>query len=488
MNRQAWVSFSLAGVSLTHFGLVIPSPFASLEMSNSEVSSFSSWTLRCVIGGDANKNVNVASLEALLYSAAQAADASGDSSGVPVSFAFGWLNAKGEVDDYVSYQGFTLQFQVSTSGIYMVYTINGYASLAVQNATPVLNIPELCGIVQPSAVVEALADATKATYYYDLDIDHNDAPTLISHGPLTTSFNSYVRGSYSTEDDYESFPGLLRLSKSYSSGKEGSGLAITDSIKSLSQVMNNISISPLDNFLKKSISDDSVQCSSFSFWIDEPTMTKPGVIHYKSDSNLLGSHMKDTLEYGTANTNVLSIQGSYNGVAYSMSNMKFTSVGFDLDVSGNQIIQDAKVVNSWSASLGDVYQSANIINDVQALASQFSGNFTVTIPGSTKVYSVAEPVSLLVVSQGTISPITGIYNIVSVSHAVSNTFVTTLKLQRLTMSTANQVASGQGILVTGSQGYPNNAYNNTSNVISPYKVNFGTIYPNYTHMGNRSIF
>ena len=50
----------------------------------------------------------------------------------------------------------------------MNYKLNGYASLAMQMSTPVLNIPAVSGIVQPSAIVEALAKAVKADTYYNL--------------------------------------------------------------------------------------------------------------------------------------------------------------------------------------------------------------------------------------------------------------------------------------------------------------------------------
>ena len=63
----------LSGVSLTDFGLEIPSPFTSLQLSNSEIASVTSWTLNCIVGGDDKRKVNIAAFEALLYSAAQAA-------------------------------------------------------------------------------------------------------------------------------------------------------------------------------------------------------------------------------------------------------------------------------------------------------------------------------------------------------------------------------------------------------------------------------
>lgn len=485
MKKQPFVNFTLAGVSITEFGLKIPSPFVSLELSNSEIQSMTSWTLCCTVGGDASRKVNIAAFEALLYSAAQSTGQYANSSGIPVSFLFGWLDEQGNVSEYISYQGYTIQFTVSTTGLYMTYKVTGYASLSVQSSMPVLRIPAVSGFVQPSAIVEALAKSVKATSYYQLDIDHNDVPTLVSHGAMTTSFNKYVRGEYSAEDDYDEFPGLVTLSKSYSSGKDASGLKTSDltGVRKLSQVVNNASDS-ISNYLKQFNTDTTPQCSSFSYWVDEPTMTKPGIIHYKSNAGLMSSQSNEILEYGTDNGNVLSISGSYDGVAYNMTDMNFTQVGFAVDGSGNTIAQGTEVVNSWSSSLADVFQSANIINDVNALASQFSGDFTIQIPGSVKEYTVAQPVSLLVVVGGTLSPITGIYNIVSVSHKISNTFITTLKLQRLVISSANQVAASQNIYVSGSSNYNTSSYTTTSNIITPYKVEFGEMYPTFEHIGS----
>lgn len=481
MKKQPWCNIYLAGVALTEFGLAVPSPFVSLELSNSEVTSFTSWTLNLTVGGDSSKKVNVAAFESLLYSAAQSASNYSNSSGIPVSFMFGWINPDGTIAEYTSYQGFTLKFEVSTTGLFMKYKITGYASLALQSSMPVLKIPALSGFVQPSAVVEGLAKAVKADNYYNLDIDHNDAPTLVNHGAMTTSFVSYVRGSYTGQDDYDNFPGLLKLSKSYSSSRDGAGLK--RGIKKLSQVLNNTIVSPVDSFLKKSLTDNTPQCSAFSFWVDEPTMTQPGTIHYKSNAGLLTSHNSDTLEYGTANTNILSISGSYNGVAYNMTDMNFSSVGFTVDGSGNTVVQDYEVVNSWSSSIADVYQTCGIINDINALASQFSGDFTITIPGTAKKYSLAQPVSLIVMSGNTLSPISGVYNIVSVSHEVSSTFITTLKVQRLVMSSASEVASAQGISIINSATNSPTGYTQTSNIVSTGKVDFGTLYPDFCHIG-----
>lgn len=108
----------MAGVSITEYGLQIPSPFASLEITNSEITSMTAWTLNCIVGGDSSKKINTSAFEALLYSSAQSANNYPNSSGIPVSFVFGWLDEYRNVNEYTSYQGFTLQFSVSTSGIY----------------------------------------------------------------------------------------------------------------------------------------------------------------------------------------------------------------------------------------------------------------------------------------------------------------------------------------------------------------------------------
>lgn len=480
MKKQPWLSISIAGVSLSELGLEVPSPVVSLELTNSEITSFTNWVLQVVVGGEASKGMNVASFEALLYSSAQSAYKYSNASGIPVSFMFGWIDESGQIVDYTSYKGYTLKFEVSAAGQFLRYQIEGYASVAIQSNMPVIHVPELSGVVQPSAVVEALAKGVKATSYYDLDIDHNDSPTLISHGPLTTSFTSYVRGSYSTEDDYNNFPGLLKLAKSYNSARQATG--IQPKYKKLSNILNNRLATPIKSFLKDSIADSSIQSTSFSFWIDEPTMTKPGVIHFKNNASLNVMHNNDTLEYGTANTNVISISGSYNGVAYNMTDMNFATLGFAVDGSGNTIVEDYHVVNSWSNSLSQVFQTVNIINDINALASQFSGTFTIQIPGTTKQYELAQPVSLVVMNGNTLSPISGIYSIVSVTQSISNTFITTLKVQRLVMSSANQVATQQGITVDGGASYSSSSYKTTSNIISTGKVDFGIMYPTFEHL------
>ncbi len=477
MFKQPFCSFSIAGVNITDYGLEIPSPFCSLAVSNAQINSFLSWELKVTVVGDYKKKSNIAAFETLIYSAAQDANKYPNTSGVPVSFMFGWLNPDGSIGENSSYQGYFINYTTSTSGLSMTYTITGFASLAVKSAYPVYNWPAVCGFVQPSAVVEAACKALKVNTYYNLDIDHNDAPTLVNHGPMTMSFTSYVRGNYSANDDYAGFPGLLKLSKSYNLTRDAAGLK--PGYNSLSSVLNNRTVSPVSNFLKKSIIDNTPQCSAFSFWVEEPTMTKMGTVHYKSNAGLVSTHLGDTLEYGTPNTNIISLNGSYSGVAYSMTNMNYADIGFSVDGSGNTIVQESKIINSWSSSLAQVYQTVNIINDVNALASQFAADFTVDIPGTTKQYDICQPVSLLVLSGNSISPVTGIYNIVSVSHRISSTFVTTLKLQRLQMSSANETAISSGITLANDSGYGNYSYAPTKNVVSTGKVDFGTMYPTY---------
>lgn len=475
MKKQPWVSLTIAGLSITEWGLSIPSPFCMLTLTNSETDSYTSWELTVTVGGDDSRRVNIAAFEALIYSAAQT-DGYTNASGIPVSFLIGWLNDKtGDIDDYLSYSGWTLTYKARTSGMFMTYTLTGYASQVLKTNMPVLNVPALTGVVQPSAVVEGFAKAIKATDYYELDIDKCDAPTLVSHNAMCTSFTSYVRGTRNGQDDYDSFPGLLTLSKNYNASRDAAGL--DPNVKSLSTLMNHIPKSSLKEHLVPSIVDKTPQNSSFSFWIDEPTMTKPGVIHYKATSAILTSRDAAVLKYGTSDSNILSLSGSYDGVAYNMSDMNFSTLGFALDSAGNTMVNSKRVVNSWSSSLSDVYQSANIINDINALATQFSGDFTVSIPGTTRGYTICEPVSLVVMSGNTVSPVSGVYNIKSISHSISTTFITTLSLQRLAISSANQTATSVGIYISGSKNGSKGGYTTTKNVKSTGLVDFGTVYP-----------
>lgn len=482
MKKQPFCNMSIAGMSITQWGLSIPSPFCSLTLNNSEIDNYTSWELSISMGGDSTKRVNIAAFEALIYSAAQTTSGYNNASGVPVSFMFGWIDDKsGGADSYVSYQGWSLKYSVKASGMFLTYVLTGYASQIMRTNMPVLNIPALSGYVQPSAVVEGLARGIKANDYYDLDIDHCDAPVLINHRAMTTSFTSYVRGDRvgtKGEDDFQSFPGLLSLSKSYNASRDAAGL--TGGSRKLSMYMNNAPISTLQKALKASIVDKTPQSSTFSFWVDEPTATEPGAIHYKCTSAIMSSQNQRVLKYGTSDSNVLSISGSYDGIAYNMSDMNFATLGFSLDAQGNTVVNDATVTNSWSSSISEVYQSASIINDINALSTQFSGEFTVTIPGSVRGYMICEPVSLIVMSGNTLSPISGIYNIKNVSHTIATTFVTTLTLQRLSISSANQVATGSGIYISGSNlAQSTSNFTTTRNIKSTGLVDFGTLYPTW---------
>ena len=214
-------------------------------------------------------------------------------------------------------------------------------------------------------------------------------------------------------------------------------------------------------------------------------MTQPGVIHYKDTSSLPLTTDSGALKYGTSDTNIIALSGSYDGVAYNMTDMNFSTLGFTLDEMGNTIVDSTSVVNSWANSVSEVYQTANIINDINALATQFSGNFQVTIAGSTNEYQLAQPVSLIVMSGNTLSPVSGIYNIMSVSHQISATYYTILVLQRLAVSSANQVASGMGIYISGSSNGVLSGFTKTKNVKSTGKVDFGTLYPTWEDIQTR---
>ena len=82
MAKHPFCNFFLAGVAITDFGLVIPSPFTSLSLSNSEISSMTQWTLEVIVGGDDKRRINISAFEALLYTSAQNASNYSNSSGI----------------------------------------------------------------------------------------------------------------------------------------------------------------------------------------------------------------------------------------------------------------------------------------------------------------------------------------------------------------------------------------------------------------------
>ena len=88
MKKQPFCNFSLAGVSLTEFGLMIPAPFTQLQVDNSQIDSYTSWTLTVTVGGSDTKKANIAAFEALLYTSAQAASSYSNSSGIPAETFF----------------------------------------------------------------------------------------------------------------------------------------------------------------------------------------------------------------------------------------------------------------------------------------------------------------------------------------------------------------------------------------------------------------
>ena len=476
MKTQPFCNITIAGLSITQWGLKVPSPFCSLTINNTEADNYASWELKITVGGDSSRNVNIAAFEALLYSSAQTTGYA-NAAGIPVTFMLGWTTDSGDVDSYISYQGWTLKYNVQTSGVFVTYMLTGHASQILKTNMPVLNIPAVSGFVQPSAIVEGLAKGIKATDYYELDIDKCDAPTLVNHNAMTTSFTSYVRGDRTGVDDYDNFPGLLSLSKTYNSTRNATGLS--EGSRYLQSYLLYGADQQLKDNLVQGLTDNTPQTSTFSFWVDEPTSTKPGVIHYKASSTIMSSQDSQVLKYGTSDSNVLSISGSYDGIAYNMTDMNFSTLGFTLDASGQTIVNPKRVVNSWASSIESVYQSANIINDINALASQFSGQFTVTIPGSVKGYSICEPVSLIIMSGNTLSPMSGIYNIKTMSHTISNTFITTLTLQRLSISSASQVATSAGIYISGSANGTRSNYTTTKNIKSTGLVDFGILYPTW---------
>ena len=175
----------------------------------------------------------------------------------------------------------------------------------------------------------------------------------------------------------------------------------------------------------------------------DPTFHERGIIRYKNNVNLANYVGVDALIWGGLETNILAITATYDGVTQQLlgtGSMVQTGLGIALD--GTQMTSSASRQNSYAATAASMFSAGNVINNLNALSTQFNTNITVTIVGKPKVFQVAEAVRVLVYTGGTLNPITGVYRIMKVTHHVTGTAYTTdLTLKRLDLITANNTVA-----------------------------------------------
>jgi len=484
-NEFPFIAVSLAGVSLTDLGYKIPTPLVGITIKNALVRSALEWELTLNVAGDSNKRANIAAIEGLWYQAEQSARNSGYTRGIPVSIILGWQSPNGQITESMDIEGFTIQFSVTVpEAQYTQYVIKGFGTTGVPSNMPTITIPPIRGIVQPSAVLEALCRSLKADAYYDLDIDRNDAPTYMAHGTIQTSFTRYVRGTRSPKDNFGNFPGLQPLATQVSTNEQAYGL-ITEKVRNMGMLINNVPLSERRNYFRSDLNDRPDTVNTFSFWVDEPTMTQRGKINFKSDAGLRIRASNDQLILGGNETNIFSLTGSYDSVAYTLKNINAGRIGFTLDGSGNSIATVQPTVTAYSATLADVYNSANEINNVNAIATQFSGKITVTMAGNVRGYELAQPVTVTVLSGNSLSQISGVYHVMEMTHRLDSRFITTLELQRLDTGSpsdgtvSEEVSGGATESITSVYADTTSQklarQSQTSNIISPRKVELGTL-------------
>jgi hypothetical protein len=441
------------------------------------------WELTLNVAGDASRKANIAAIEGLWYQAEKAAKNSGYKRGIPVSIMVGWQSPDGQVLECMDIEGWTMQFSVNVpESQHLQYTIKGFGQTAVPTNMPTIRIPAIRGIVQPSAILEALCESLNADNYYDLDIDRFDTPTYISHGIIQTSFTRYVRGNKTKDDGFGDFPGLQPLATQVMGGGQAYGL-ITDQVKDMGMLVNNVREGERSPYFRSDVNDRPDTVNTFSFWVDEPTMTQRGKINFKSDAVLRVKQNHDQLILGGNETNIFSLSGTYDSVAYTLKNINAGRIGFTVDGTGNAIASVQPSVSSFSGSLAEVFNSANEINNVNAIATQFSSKITITMAGNVRGYELAQPVTVTVLSGNTLSPISGIYRVMEVTHQLTGSrFITTLVCQRLDTGSPNDAANGatDGInsiaTVAGDPVLQRTMRNSqTSNIISPRLVELGNL-------------
>jgi hypothetical protein len=139
----------------------------------------------------------------------------------------------------------------------------------------------------------------------------------------------------------------------------------------------------------------------------------------------------------------MSISATYDGVTQQLlGSGSAVQTGMAIDLKGTRITSNSNRQNSYSANASSMYAAGNVINNLNAISTQFNTDISVTLYGKPKIFQVAEAVRVLVYTGGTLNPITGVYRIMKVTHQCTGTsYTTSLVLKRLDLITANDTAT-----------------------------------------------
>lgn len=416
-------------VAMRSVGYKVPSPLISIALENAESGLQTNFTAVLHIYGDARNKIHVGSFEMMLYEFAQM---QGDST-LPCYIELGWAEGD-KVTDSLKIQGLFVQFKAAVKSNYMEYTIQGIGNFTNAGNIRGLALPAVRGIYQPSAVLEATLDYIKAYEVFDYDIDHDDEAVPINRSSAITSLGEFVLGN-------DSQPGLIQ--QSYSEGSKSAAYRLPGRLSSNDYRKAGYTNTQITEMMGPPVSQTQRSASAYSFSIVDPTFHQRGIIRYKNNVNLANYVSDNVLRWGGLYTNILSITATYDGVTQQLLGTGATvQTGMAMSLSGKTLVSTANRQNSYAANAQAMYAAGNVINNLNAISTQFNTDIQVTIVGQPKVFQIAEAVRVLVYSGGTLNPITGVYRIMKVKHFITGTgYTTTLTLKRLDLITANNTAT-----------------------------------------------
>lgn len=428
-HKQPYMQFIIQNIALRSLGFKTPSPLVGISLTNSESGIQTNFKVTVHVLGDQRKKAHIGAFEMMLYEFAQMR---GDST-TPCYLELGWADESGILDS-LTIQGIFIQFTSTVHTGYTEYILEGIGNFTNTATIRGIAVPAIRGNFRPSDVAEAVLDYIHADDVFDYDIDHDDEVVPISKASCVTSLGEYINGS-STQQ------GLIQ--QSYCEGSKSCAYGLPNNRATGTYLKAGYTKSEIHNLMGAPVAQTQRSASSYTFSITEPTFHTRGVIRYKNNVNLANYVSDEVLMWGGLYTNILSISATYQGVTQTLLGSGATvQTGMGITLKGESLTTESNRQNSYSATLSSMYAAGNVLNNLNAISTQFNTNIQITIVGKPKVFQVADAVRVVVYTGGTLNPITGVYRIIKVAHNINGTsYTTTLTVQRLDLITANDTAT-----------------------------------------------
>lgn len=428
-HKQPYMQFVMQNIALRSLGFKIPSPLVGINLTNSESGIQTNFKVTVHILGDDRKQAHIGAFEMMLYEFAQMR---GDST-TPCYLELGWSDDSGVIES-LSVQGIFIQFTSTVHTGYTEYILEGIGNFTNTATIRGIALPAIRGNYRPSDVAEAVLDYVNAGDVFDYDIDHDDEVVPICKSSCVTSLGEYINGSGNSQ-------GLIQ--QSYCEGSKSCAYGLPNNRTTDMYLRAGYTKAEIHNLMGSPVAQTQRSASSYTFSITEPTFHTRGVIRYKNNVNLANYVADDVLIWGGLYSNILNISATYQGVTQTLLGSGATvQTGMGITLKGETMTTLANRQNSYSATIDSMFAAGNVLNNLNAISTQFNTNVQITVVGMPKVFQVADSVRVVVYTGGTLNPITGVYRIIKVAHNINGTsYTTVLTVQRLDLITANNTAT-----------------------------------------------